>query len=57
MTLITGLIGIALLVGFLGLLAWWIQALPLTIIIVVVVALVVYDFVRTLRYGEEGPSR
>ena len=57
MTLVTGLIGIAMLLVFLGIMAWWIKALPFTIIIVIVVLLVLYDFVRTLRYGEGGPGR
>ena len=57
MTLVTGIVGIAMLVVFLGILLWWIKALPLTIIIAVVVLLVVYDLVRTLRYGENGPGR
>ena len=57
MTLVTGIIGIALLVVFLGILVWWIKALPLTIIIVVVVLLLVYDFVQTLRHGENGAGR
>jgi hypothetical protein len=57
MMLITGLIGIAMLVAFLGILVWWIKALPLAIIVVGVVLLMVYDLVRTLRYGEGGPGR
>ena len=57
MMLVTGIIGIAMMVGFLGFLVWWIKDLPFTIIVVVVVLLLVYDFVRTLRYGEEGVRR
>ena len=57
MTLVTGIVGIAMLVVFLGILVWWIKALPLTIIVVAVLVLLVYDFVRTLRYGENGPER
>jgi hypothetical protein len=57
MTLITGLIGIAMLVTFLGIMLWWLKELPLTIIVIVTVALLVYDFVRTLRYGESGGGR
>jgi Asp-tRNA(Asn)/Glu-tRNA(Gln) amidotransferase A subunit family amidase len=45
------------LVVFLGILIWWIKALPLTIIVVGVVLLLVYDFVQTLRYGENGAGR
>ena len=52
--LITGLIGIAMLVAFLGFMVIWVNAIPLIIIVVVVVALLVYDFVQTLRAGESG---
>jgi hypothetical protein len=57
MTLVTGVVGIAMLVVFLGFLVWWIKALPLTIIVGVVVLLLVYDFVRTLRYGDSDGGR
>jgi len=57
MTLVTGIVGIAMLVTFLGFLVWWIKDVPFTIIVVVVVLLLVYDFVRTLRYGESGTGR
>ena len=57
MMFVTGIIGIAMMVGFLGFLVWWIKDLPFTIIVVGVVLLLLYDFVRTLRYGEEGVRR
>jgi hypothetical protein len=57
MTLITGIIGIAMLATFLGIMLWWVKALPLIIIIVGVLLLLVYDFVQTLRYGENGAGR
>jgi hypothetical protein len=57
MTLITGLVGITMMVVFLGFLLWWIKELSFTIIVVIVVLLMLYDFVRTLRYGEDGPGR
>lgn len=57
MTAVTGIIGIALLLAFVGILVWWIQALPFTIIVVVVVLLMLYDFVQTLRYGDSGGGR
>ena len=57
MMLVTGIIGIAMMVGFLGFLVWWIRDLPFTIIVVGVVLLLLYDFVRVLRYGEEGVRR
>ena len=57
LTMVTGLIGIAMLVAFLGILVWWIRALPLAIIVGAVVLLMFYDFVRTLRSGENGAGR
>ena len=54
MTLITGIIGIAMLIAFLGVMIWWVPAPPLIIIMAGVVALLIYDFVRTLLYGENG---
>jgi hypothetical protein len=57
MMLVTGIVGIALLLVFLGIMVWWIKALPFTIIVVAVVLLMLYDFVRTLRYGEGGAGR
>ncbi len=47
--LITGLIGLALMVTFLGILLVWIKAVPLIVIVVGVVILAVIDFVRSLR--------
>jgi hypothetical protein len=49
MILITGLIGIALLVTFLGIMVWWVKALPLIIIVVGVLALLLFDFAQELR--------
>jgi hypothetical protein len=57
MTLITGLVGITLVGLFLGIMAWWIKAVPFTLIVVAVLLLLLYDFVRTLRYGEGGDNR
>ena len=47
--LITGIIGIAGLFVFLGILLWWIKAVPLIIICLGVMALLIYDFLRSLR--------
>ena len=55
--LFAGIIGIALVVTFLGIMVWWVQALPLIIIIVFVLALLIYDWIKTLRFGESGPGR
>lgn len=52
MTFVNGLIGIAMVSTFLGIMAWWIKELSFTIIVVVVMLLVLYDFVQTLRHGD-----
>jgi hypothetical protein len=57
MTLITGLVGIAILLGYLGILLWWIRALPLVIIVVAVVLMLLQDFVQTIRSGDSGAGR
>ncbi|MDF0580981.1 hypothetical protein [Bradyrhizobium yuanmingense] len=50
--LITGLIGLALVLTFLGILVVWIKAIPLIIIVVCVMILAVIDFVRSLRTND-----
>jgi hypothetical protein len=57
MTLITGLIGIAMLTTFLGIMLWWVKALPLIIIIALVFVLMIYDFVQTVRFGDDYGAR
>lgn len=57
MTLVTGIVGIAMVVAFLGFLVWWIRALPFTIIVVGVMLMLLYDFVQTLRAGDNGRRR
>jgi hypothetical protein len=47
--LITGIIGIAGAMAFLGVLLWWIKAPPLIVIVVGVMLLLLYDFFLTLR--------
>jgi hypothetical protein len=54
--LVTGVIGIGMLATFLGIMVWWVKAPPLIIIVLVVMALLIYDFIQTLRFGE-GKSR
>lgn len=49
LTLITGLIGISMIVIFMGFMLVWVKALPLIIICAVVFALLVYDFYLSLR--------
>lgn len=57
MNLIGGAVGIGLYVAFLGFMLIWVPAPPLIIIVLVVTALLVYDFVQTLRFGENGSGR
>ncbi len=57
MILITGLIGIAMLATFLGIMIWWVKALPLIIIVVGVLALLIHDFVQELRAASKGAAR
>ena len=52
--LVTGIIGIALLFAFLGILVFWIKSVPLTIIVVCSLLVMLYDFVMTMREGENG---
>ena len=52
--LITGLIGIAGVLAFLGILLWWIKAVPLIIICVLVVGLLIYDFWQSLGANRNG---
>jgi len=52
--IIPGIIGIAMVVAFLGFMLVWVKAVPLIIIIVGVMLLLIYDWVNTLRYGVSG---
>ncbi|MBH5391785.1 MULTISPECIES: hypothetical protein [Bradyrhizobium] len=53
--LITGLIGLSLMMTFLGILVVWIKAIPLIVIVVGVVILAVIDFVQSLRTTNGTP--
>lgn len=55
--LIAGGIGISLLAIFLGIMVWWVKAPPLIIIVVFVMALIVYDWVQTVRFGDNYSRR
>lgn len=57
MNLITGLIGILLVGTFLGFMVGWVKALPLIVIVVAVMLLLIYDYVQTVRYGENWADR
>jgi hypothetical protein len=52
--LVTGIIGIAMVCVFMGFLLVWVPAPPLIIICIGVLALLVYDFIRTIRHGYFG---
>jgi hypothetical protein len=54
MTLVTGIVGIALFVAFLGTLLWWIRELPFTLIVVGVTLLMLREFVQSLRPNDAG---
>lgn len=56
MNLVTGVVGIVLVGLFLGFMVWWIKEVPLTLIVLGVMALLAYDFVLSLRSGN-GPDR
>jgi hypothetical protein len=55
--IVNGIIGIVLLVAFLGVLIWWIKSVPLTVIVVCSLLVMLYEFVQTLRHGEDGAPR
>jgi len=57
MTLIAGFIGILGFVAFLGFMLWWVKALPLIIIVAIVTVLLAYDYVQTVRFGENWTQR
>lgn len=54
---VTGLIGIAGFLAFTGFMLWWTKAIPLIVIVAIVACMLIYDWIRTVRYGEEGPQR
>ena len=54
MNLVTGFIGIGMLIVFMGIMLIWVPAPPLIIIVVGVILLLLYDFMQTLREGENG---
>lgn len=46
---ITGIIGIAMIVTFMGFMLVWVKALPLIVICLFVFALLIYDFYLSVR--------
>jgi hypothetical protein len=55
--LITGIIGLAGVCAFLGILLWWIREVPLILIVVFVVVLMVIDFVNSLSSGNSNGAK
>ena len=55
--MITGLIGIAMFVGFVGFLIVWVPAPPLIVIVVGVTAVVIWDFIKQLRVAADDSER
>jgi hypothetical protein len=53
---VTGLIGVAGVSVFLGIMIWWIKALPLAIIMLVALALLIYDYVTSLSNNSSTGS-
>jgi hypothetical protein len=49
--LITGILGIAMVIAFLTFMLVWVPAPPLIIIVVLVMAMLIYDFVNSVRSG------
>ena len=54
---VTGMIGIFLVLAFVGFMVWWVPAWPLIIIVGVVMLLLVIDFVQSLRTDDSGARR
>ena len=55
--MVTGIVGLAMAIAFLGFMLVWVPAPPLIIIIVGVMLLALYDFVQSLRGSGTGASR
>jgi hypothetical protein len=51
---LSGIIGIAGVCVFLGIMLLWVPAAPLIIIVVFVMSLLIYDFIGSLRGGNGG---
>jgi len=57
LNLITGIIGLAMVITFLGIMVVWVQAIPLIIIIVGVMILAAIDLAQSVRAGKNSVSR
>ena len=54
---ISGVVGIAMLAAFLGFMIVWVPAPPLIVIVVLVLGLLCYDFIRELRAESSRAKR
>jgi hypothetical protein len=52
--LVTAIIGIVVVSAFLGFLVWWLKSVPLTIVMLGVMAMMVWDVITTLRSDGNG---
>ena len=52
--LITGIVGISMVLAFLSFMLVWVKALPLIIIVAIVMVLLIIDFVLSLRSNNNG---
>jgi hypothetical protein len=57
MNLITGIIGLAMVMTFLGFMVIWVKAIPLIVIVVGVMILAAIDLVQSVRAANNGASR
>jgi len=55
--LVTGLIGLAMVVTFLGYMVVWVKAIPLIVIVVFVMGLAAIDLWQSFRQGENSAVR
>ena len=55
--LVTGIIGLAMVMAFLGFMVVWVKAVPLIVIVVFVMILAATDLVQSLRAGNNGAGR
>ncbi len=54
--IVGAIIGLALVSAFLGTMVWWLKSVPLTIIVLGVVALMIVDIVKSLREINDAPG-
>ena len=52
-----GIVGVVLYVLFLGIMLIWVPAPPLIAVVAIVTAMMLYDFIMTLRFGEDYGQR